>query len=64
MLRVTRPGGLLALVDVCASEDADEAGLHNALEQLRDPTHVRMLPPSELTSFAMVRCTGWITRAG
>jgi hypothetical protein len=33
---------------VVASESADDAGLQNAIERLRDPSHVRMLPASEL----------------
>ncbi len=46
--RVLRPGGRLVAADVVSSEDRDEALLHNALERLRDPTHERMLPASEL----------------
>ncbi len=48
--RVTRPGGRLVLGDIISSEDAEESGLHNAIETLRDPSHVRMLPASELTA--------------
>jgi ubiquinone/menaquinone biosynthesis C-methylase UbiE len=48
MLRVLRPGGTAVIVDVVSSEDADESNLQNAIEQLRDPSHVRMLPASEL----------------
>ncbi len=36
------------VVDVVSSEDAGESSLQNAIERLRDPSHVRMLPPSEL----------------
>lgn len=46
--RVLRPGGCLVVSDAVSSEDRDEAELHNALERLRDPSHVRMLPRSEL----------------
>jgi ubiquinone/menaquinone biosynthesis C-methylase UbiE len=46
--RVLRPGGRLVAADVVSSEDAAESALHNALERLRDPTHERMLAPSEL----------------
>jgi len=46
--RVLRPGGRLVVSDVVSSEDAEESALHNALEVLRDPSHVRMLPESEL----------------
>lgn len=48
MARVVRRGGRVITVDVTASENADEAALHNALEIIRDPSHVRMLPKSEL----------------
>lgn len=47
MARVTKPSGRLVIVDVISSEDAEAAALHNALETLRDPSHVRMLPQSE-----------------
>jgi ubiquinone/menaquinone biosynthesis C-methylase UbiE len=48
MARVTRRGGRVITVDVTAAEDGAEAALHNALEIIRDPSHVRMLPKSEL----------------
>jgi ubiquinone/menaquinone biosynthesis C-methylase UbiE len=48
MCRVLCPGGAAVIVDVVSSEDARESKLHNAIERLRDPAHVRMLPPSEL----------------
>lgn len=41
--RVLRPQGYFILADVLSSDEPEEATLHNALEQLRDPTHVRML---------------------
>ncbi|MBW2280051.1 MAG: methyltransferase domain-containing protein [Deltaproteobacteria bacterium] len=56
MARVLRPGARLVVADVCTSEDPDEAALHNALEVLRDPSHTRMLPESEL--LARVRALG------
>jgi len=56
MFRVLRPGGTAVIVDVVSSEDAHEEVLQNAIERLRDPSHVRMLPASELD-----RC---ITKAG
>jgi len=49
MYRVLRPGGILVIADVISSENADEAALHNAIEVIRDPSHIRMLPASELT---------------
>jgi ubiquinone/menaquinone biosynthesis C-methylase UbiE len=48
MFRVLRPGGTAVIVDVVSSEDASEEALQNAIERLRDPSHVRMLPASEL----------------
>jgi ubiquinone/menaquinone biosynthesis C-methylase UbiE len=48
MFRVLRPGGAAVIVDVVSSEDPSESQLHNAIERLRDPSHVRMLPASEL----------------
>ena len=48
MFRVLRPGGTAVIVDVVSSEDTEESSLQNAIERLRDPSHVRMLPASEL----------------
>lgn len=48
MVRVVRPHGKLVLADVVSSENPEEAALHNGLEILRDPSHVRMLSASEL----------------
>jgi ubiquinone/menaquinone biosynthesis C-methylase UbiE len=48
MLRVLRRGGALAVADIVSSERPEKAELQNALEVLRDPSHVRMLPASEL----------------
>ena len=48
MFRVLRPGGIAVIVDVVSSEIPSESDLHNAIERLRDPSHVRMLPASEL----------------
>lgn len=48
MLRVLRRGGILTIADVVSSEEPDKSELHNAIEVLRDPSHVRMLPASEL----------------
>jgi SAM-dependent methyltransferase len=63
--RVLRPGGRLVLADVISSEQPAEAELQNAIEVLRDPSHVRMLPGSELTAlvsgagFAIEALTSW-----
>jgi ubiquinone/menaquinone biosynthesis C-methylase UbiE len=46
--RVLRPSGRLVVADLISSADPDESALHNALERLRDPTHVRMLSRGEL----------------
>lgn len=48
MRRVLRRGGRLVVADVVSPGDAADAALHNALEKLRDPTHVRMLGPDEI----------------
>jgi ubiquinone/menaquinone biosynthesis C-methylase UbiE len=48
MFRVLRPGGTAVIVDVVSSEDARESILQNAIERLRDPSHVCMLSASEL----------------
>jgi ubiquinone/menaquinone biosynthesis C-methylase UbiE len=48
MARVLKRGGALVVADVSSSEIAEESALHNAIEILRDPSHVRMLPESEL----------------
>lgn len=48
MVRVLRPDGRVVILDVMSAEDAEASALHNALEYLRDPSHVRMLPKSEL----------------
>jgi ubiquinone/menaquinone biosynthesis C-methylase UbiE len=50
MFRVLKSGGKFVLADVVSSEDASESELHNAIEVLRDPSHVRMPPATELTS--------------
>jgi ubiquinone/menaquinone biosynthesis C-methylase UbiE len=65
IFRVLRPGGSFVVADVISSEVADEAELRNAIEILRDPSHVRMLPASELTSlveeagFSVESLTTW-----
>jgi SAM-dependent methyltransferase len=65
MARVLKPGGALVVADVSSSEVAEESELHNAIEILRDPSHVRMLPESELlgaisgTGLTVERHTHW-----
>lgn len=46
--RVLRPHGRLIVADIISSPNREEADLHNALEQLRDPTHVHMFSKAEL----------------
>ena len=46
--RTLRPMGRLTVADIICSDDNHESHLHNALEQLRDPTHIRMLSGPEL----------------
>jgi ubiquinone/menaquinone biosynthesis C-methylase UbiE len=48
VVRVMRPKGKLVVADVVSSENEEEEALHNALEILRDPTHVRMFSPRGL----------------
>ena len=57
VFRVLRPGGSFVIADVISSEVPAEAELQNAIEILRDPSHVRMLPGSELA--ALVRGAGF-----
>jgi SAM-dependent methyltransferase len=48
MARVLGPGGRLAIFDMTTSEVEEEARCHDAVERLRDPSHARALPLSEL----------------
>jgi len=48
--RVLVPGGALVVGDIIASPDVPAARLHNAIEKLRDPSHVRLLAEVELTT--------------
>ena len=48
MVRVCKSGGKVALIDVVASENPQKAKRFNQMEKLRDPSHVRALPLSEL----------------
>lgn len=65
MARVLRQGGRFVVADVISSEEPEESALHNAIEILRDPSHVRMLPASELLALLadagleVVRQTAW-----
>jgi ubiquinone/menaquinone biosynthesis C-methylase UbiE len=46
MKRVCTPGGRVVVADMAPA--ADKAGALNAMEQLRDPSHVRAMPLKEL----------------
>jgi SAM-dependent methyltransferase len=65
MFRVLKPGGAAVIADVTASEDPKEAALQNAIEIIRDPSHVRNLPDSELlgsvrgAGFAIAEQSTW-----
>jgi SAM-dependent methyltransferase len=50
MARVCKPGGRIVVVDSCPSEDKAKAAAFNRLELLRDPSHTRALPLSEMKS--------------
>ena len=64
--RVLRPGGRLVIADVVVSGTAAEAALQNAIENLRDPSHVRMLSVAELRGLVeaaglrIVNQTSWV----
>lgn len=47
MKRVCAPGGRVGVVD--SAPAPDKADAFNAMERVRDPSHVRALPPAELT---------------
>jgi len=48
MARVCRDGGSVAIEDLIASEHPGRADYHNRFERLRDTSHTRALPLSEL----------------
>ena len=65
MARVCRPGGRVVVMDLLASADATKAAAMNRMEILRDPSHVRALPLTELEGLfgtcglPAPRCTFW-----
>lgn len=52
LTRVTRPGGVVVVIDQVAPPDASDEALHEQIERLRDPSHVRTLRMSELLDLA------------
>lgn len=48
MARVCRPDGTVAVADIIVSEYPERASYQNQFERLRDPSHVRALPLTEL----------------
>src|SRR5215469_8273653 len=48
MVRVCASGGRIVVADSCPSEDKEKAAAFNRLELLRDPSHTRALPLSEM----------------
>lgn len=48
MKRVCTPGGKVVVIDIMASSDPEKAAAYNRMEKLRDPSHVRGLPLTEL----------------
>jgi ubiquinone/menaquinone biosynthesis C-methylase UbiE len=47
MRRVVRRGGRMVVADMLGNDDAGRAALHDRMERLCDPTHVRALPEAE-----------------
>jgi ubiquinone/menaquinone biosynthesis C-methylase UbiE len=48
MKRVCTPNGKVVVIDVMASPDPQKAAAYNRMEKLRDPSHARGLPLTEL----------------
>ncbi len=48
MVRVCAAGGMVMVIDVQASSDPAKADEFNRMERLRDPSHVRAMPLTEL----------------
>ncbi|KAF5419641.1 MAG: Ubiquinone/menaquinone biosynthesis C-methyltransferase UbiE [Candidatus Methanogaster sp.] len=56
MARVCKTGGKIVLVDGLSSGDAVKSEYHNRIEQLRDPSHVRLYSEPELVG--MLKAAG------
>lgn len=53
--RAIQPGGWFLLVDTTGSEDPEADAKLDSFERLRDPSHVRNLPPSQWTKLVESR---------
>lgn len=68
--RVLRADGLLVVADIVSSDDESEAAMHNALERLRDHTHIWMSSAAALDArvraagFELVATASWEQRRG
>lgn len=56
MRRVCAPGGRIVVADTDAASDPDKSAAFNQMEKLRDPSHVRAMPATELK--ALFRSAG------
>ena len=52
MVRVCRPGGKVAVIDLLSPDQPEVATRYNYLERLRDPSHMRAFTADELQQFA------------
>ncbi|MGH3356003.1 MAG: class I SAM-dependent methyltransferase [Nocardioidaceae bacterium] len=55
MVRVLRPGGRLVVKDLVASADPEVAARQDRVEQLRDPSHLRMPPRGAVRTWLELR---------
>ena len=68
MTRVLKPGGRCITVDVTSAEVREDGDLHNALEIIRDPSLVRMLPRTVLhrclgeAGLQVDQCVTWVNQ--
>lgn len=66
--RVLRRGGRLVVLDLLTSEAVEVAALHNAIERIRDPSHVELISRPTLAAkirsagFRVVRDESWESR--
>ena len=52
LVRVCRPGGQVAIIDITTADDPATAETHNRLERLRDPSHTNALTANQLQGMA------------